>query len=111
ANAVSTALRARIAEARTRLDEITNQMSQPDVLTDSRQLQTLGREQATLTPIVDAGNALERVEQQIEDNRLLRQENDPEMRELAEEEIRSLEERHDALMAEVKDQLRPRDPN
>lgn len=104
-------MRTRVGEAQTRMDEISKLMSSPDVVTDARRLQSLGREQATLAPIIDRGQALAEVERQLEDNRVLLGEEDPELRQLAEEEIRTLEERREQLAANLLELLRPRDPN
>jgi peptide chain release factor 1 len=102
-------LRARIAEATDRLNEIEQLLSRPEVATDSRQLQELGREQANLAPIVDRSRELATVEHQIGENRVLL--DDPEMRELAQEELETLETRHRGLTEELVELLRPRDPN
>ncbi len=104
-------MRTRVREAQTRMDEISELMSSPDVVTDARRLQSLGREQATLAPIIDRGQALAEVERQLADNRVLLEEEDPELRQLAEEEIRTLDERREHLAANLLELLRPRDPN
>jgi peptide chain release factor 1 len=104
-------MRTRVEEARARMDEITTLMSSPEVLTDARRLQSLGREQATLAPIIERGQSLIDVEREIEDNRALLDEPDLELRSLAEEEIRTLEERREQLSAGLLELLRPRDPN
>ena len=105
------AMRVRISDAQTRVDEIAGLMSSPEVVTDARRLQSLGRERAALAPIVECGQTLTEIERQLGDNRALLDEADPELRELAEEEIRSLEERHDQVSAALLELLRPRDPN
>ena len=105
------AMRRRITEAQMRVGAIGELMSSPDVVTDARRLQSLGREQAVLAPIVERGQALIETERQLEDNRLLLDEADPELRDLAEEEMRTLEERRSELVADLLELLRPRDPN
>src|SRR5205809_3643284 len=105
------AMRRRITEAQMRVGAIGELMSSPDVVTDARRLQSLGREQAALAPIVERGEALIETERQLDDNRLLLDEADTELRALAEEEIRTLDERHSELVAELLELLRPRDPN
>lgn len=108
---VTDGMRARVLEAQTRMDEIAGLMSSPDVVTDARRLQSLGREQATLAPIVERGQALTEIERQLADNRVLLDESDAELRALAEEEIRALEDRRESVSADLLDLLRPRDPN
>src|SRR6266513_3082398 len=83
------AMRVRVANAQTRMDEISELMSTQEVVTDARRLQSLGREQAVLAPIIERGRSLIEIERQLDDNRALLDEADPELLEL----------------------LRPRDPN
>ncbi|MBM2809483.1 MAG: peptide chain release factor 1 [Chloroflexi bacterium] len=111
AEGLNAGFRSRIVDAEARLEEIGRLMSSPDVVTDSRQLQQLGREQATLTPIVERGRAFFEVERRIDDNRALLDDTDDEMRALAEEELRDLDEKRDTLAAELLELLRPHDPN
>src|SRR5438093_8769259 len=94
-------MRARVSDAQSRINEIGQLMSTSEVLTDARRMQSLGREQATLVPIVEHGRALIEVERQLEDNQALLNEPDAELRALAEEEIRILEERRDQLSADL----------
>src|SRR5437016_4205808 len=101
AEELSMARRARIAEAAARLQEIAELMSRPDVVTDNRQLQALGREQNLLAPIVERGNALMDLERAIRENESLLSDADDEMRALAEEELRDLQVRRDALHDEL----------
>ncbi len=108
---LSEGMRARLAEAEARYDEISELMGQPDVVTDRYRLQELGREQQALTPLVERGRELAQVEREIADNRALLDEADPELRELAEEELRALEERKERISEELLELLRPRDPN
>ncbi len=105
------AMRIRVNEAQARVEEIGQLMSSSEVLTDARRMQSLGREQASLAPIVDRGQTLIEIERQLADNRALLSEPDAELRALAEEEIGTLEERRDQLAAELLELLRPRDPN
>ncbi len=104
-------MRARVAEARARLNAIGELMSSPDVVTDARRLQSLGREQATLAPIVERGETMAEIDRQLDDNRGLLDESDAELRALAEAEMRALEERRESISSDLLELLRPRDPN
>ncbi len=108
---LSEGMRARLAEAEARYNEISELMGQPDVVTDRHRLQELGREQQALGPLVERGNELAQVEREIADNRALLDDADPELRELAEQELRALEERKERLSEELLELLRPKDPN
>lgn len=108
---LSQALRERIEEAQSRSDEIEALLMQPAVLSDSRRLQQLGREQNKLAPIVSRGRELTEGEAQLGDARSLLNEPDPEIRALAEAEIKTLESRREQLVSTLVELLRPRDPN
>jgi peptide chain release factor 1 len=110
-DAVVTGVRARISQAQERMDEIGALLSDPAVASDRRRLQELGREQTTLTPVVECGRQLLNVEQQIEDSAALLAESDPELRALAEEELQTLEAERARIESDLIELLRPRDPN
>lgn len=109
--ALGESLRARAAAAQARAGEIDALMVHPSIVTDSRRLQELGRELAGLTSIVDRCRELAEVERQMAENRVLLTEDEPELRALAIEEMRSLEARRDHLAQNLAELLRPRDPN
>jgi|SRR5579871_3414999 len=109
--ALSEGLRERIIEAERRLDEIGALLSRPEVVSDNRQLQTLGREQATLSPIAERGRELLEVERQLAENQALLTDADAEMRAMAEEEVRTLDSHREHLIEELRELLQPRDPN
>jgi peptide chain release factor 1 len=109
--ALTQSLHDRINENRQRAEEIAQEMSRPDVLTDGRQLQKLGREQAQITPILERAQALDEVDRQIQESQSLLEDSDPEVQALAEADIKSLEPRRNQLLAELLELLQPRDPN
>ena len=92
-----------------RLDQVERQLSDPAIYADREMLTRLSREQKELTPIVSAFRAW----QQAEDDCAQAQEllTDPEMRELAQEELRRARQERDRLSQELKTLLLPRDPN
>ncbi|MBI4214203.1 MAG: peptide chain release factor 1 [Chloroflexi bacterium] len=108
---ITEGLRQRLAQVEARSDELDTLLSQPEVLADSRQLQQLGREQIQITPIVQKGRTLAAVERQIEDEQSLLDEPDPELRALAEAEVRDLQVRREGLVGELIELLQPRHPN
>jgi peptide chain release factor 1 len=108
---LSEGMRARLTEADERCAEINRLMADPDVVTDNRRLQELGREQAALAPLVDRGHELAQLERELADNQSLLAESDADLRDLAAEEIRTLEERIAQVMEELHELLLPRDPN
>lgn len=92
-----------------RLDQVERQLSDPAIYADREMLTRLSREQKELTPIAAAFRAW----QQAEDDCAQAQEllTDPEMRELAQEELRRARQERDRLSQELKRLLLPRDPN
>ena len=92
-----------------RLDQVDRQLSDPAIYADREMLTRLSREQKELTPIAAACRAW----RQAEDDCAQAQEllTDPEMRELAQEELRRARQERDRLSQELKTLLLPRDPN
>ena len=92
-----------------RLDQVERQLSDPAIYADREMLTRLSREQKELTPIAAAFRAW----QQAEDDCAQAQEllSDPEMRELAQEELHRARQERDRLLEELKRLLLPRDPN
>src|SRR5579884_1176099 len=95
-----------------RYDELMNLMAQPDVLADPQQLQVLAREQSALEELVSRYRKYQDLQRQLDDaRRLLKEGAEPDLAELAREEITSLEAQLDALAKEVREKLVPHDPN
>ncbi len=92
--------------------EIMNMLSEPDVANDSKRFQKLMKEQAELTPIVEAYEEYKQSKQNIEDSlAMLEEESDEEMRELAKEELNESKARVEELEETLKILLLPKDPN
>ena len=95
-----------------RLEEVLNQLQEPDVANDQNRFRKLMKEQAELTPIVEAYKEYKACKQNIEDSlELLNEESDEEMRELAKEELNESKARVEELENELKILLLPKDPN
>ena len=92
-----------------RLDQVERQLSDPAVYVDRESLTRLSREQKELTPIVAAFRAWQQAEADCAGAQELL--SDPEMRELAQEELHRARQERDRLSEELKRLLLPRDPN
>lgn len=93
-----------------RYDEISRQLSDPDVVKDQKQYRELSKEHSTLAPIVEAYDELLDIERQLSDCKEMREsEKDEGMAEMLDEEIRSLEERREEKLQEIKVLLLPKD--
>ncbi len=95
-----------------RLEEVLNQLSEPDVASDPDRFRRLMKEQSDLTPIVNAYREYKQNRQNIEESlALLEEESDEEMRELAKEELNESKAKVEGLEEQLKILLLPKDPN
>ena len=96
-----------------RFAEVEQSLNDPSVVNDPRLLREASREYKSLLPIVTAGRLYLRVLDELRENRALIADSatDQDMRDMAYEDCRALEERKDAIEAELTVLLIPRDPN
>ena len=95
-----------------RYHAVGEEMTQPSVLGDYTKLQELGRERGGLEKVVSLSARYRQVLRESEDARiLLAEEADPEMRELAKEDLASLEAERTSLEADIQVALTPADPD
>ena len=92
-----------------RLAEVERQLSDPTVYTDRERLTALSREQKELTPIAACARAYAQTAQTAEDACAML--SDPELRELAQEELSAAKAEMERLTEELKRLLLPKDPN
>ena len=92
-----------------RLDELEMRLSAPDLYDDPARAARLLRERNELEPIVEAYRAYERAQQQLADATEML--SDPDMKELAQEELQQAKNDIARLEDELKILLLPRDPN
>ena len=94
-----------------RFREVEGLLSDPAIISDQKRYRELAKEHADLTGVVTAYSNYKQVCNEIEGNRELLQENDPEMKELAKAELPELEEQQAALEDQLRLLLIPKDPN
>ncbi|EAH9149089.1 peptide chain release factor 1 [Campylobacter jejuni] len=92
-----------------RFEELNSLLSSSDMLNDISKMTTLSKEQKNLEPIVLKAKEYLKTLDNIEENKALL--NDPELGELAKEELKTLEELKPKLEEEIKILLLPKDPN
>jgi peptide chain release factor 1 len=92
-----------------RLTEIESEWTRPEISSDPEQRRALGREQAQLEPIVTAYRRLRAVRAQLVSAR--QAEGDPELRDLARDEIDQAQTEEQELIQQLRLLLLPRDPN
>ena len=94
-----------------RYETLMGRVSEAAVQADPAEYRAHTKALAELQPLVDKVREQQAVEREIGDTRELVQGDDDEMRKLAEQELRELEARRDAILADIKILLLPRDPN
>jgi len=102
---------AKLEEVERRYEELMAQLAKPEVLADPQQFQRLARAQADLEDVVAKYREYRGIEREIQDVRaLLEDGSDPEIREMAEEELRRLQPLRDKVEEELRALLLPKDP-
>ena len=103
----------KLAKIADRYEETTALLSSPEVISDSKRLQKLAKEQAQLTPIVAIYKKICELQADLEGNQEIAadQAEDSEMREMAKEEIPALKENLAGLEKEVQLLLLPKNPD
>ncbi len=94
-----------------RFEKVEQLLSDPAVLQDREAYQKYGREHADLSKVVDVFRAYKLVVEELEDSKEMLKDNDPEIRELAKEEIETLTARKETFEEELRKLLLPKDPN
>lgn len=93
-------------------EEISQKMIDPEVISNTAELQRLAKEHAELEPIVMKYREYNKIKKTLEeDKEMLKEKLDDEMRELLKEEIAEHEETLERLEQELKILLLPKDPN
>jgi len=95
-------------EAAHRISEIDQQLMDPDVVSNQQRLKEVSQERARLVPIVDTWNALNKARTDLNDTKELL--DDPEMKEMAQEEYDFLAEEVERLKKQLRMALIPPDP-
>ena len=94
-----------------RYDQITEMLSDPSIVSDIKKLTELSKEQRGLEAVVNKYKELIQLERDIEDLKEMSKDSDPDLREMAEIELVSSEERIEKIIEEIKILLIPKDPN
>lgn len=101
----------RLREMQQRFAGVNESLADPDVIQNVDRLRVLGQERAELEPVVRAADELLRLVEEHEGaSELLREASDQELRDMAGEEVASLEARIESLGAEACLLLIPKDP-
>jgi peptide chain release factor 1 len=102
----------KLEQIESRYDEMTRELSSPEVHDDSARYQKLAKQHSELGEIVAKHREWKDIEKALAGaKQLFAESDDAEMKQMAEDEQRTLEARREAVEREVKVQLIPKDPN
>ncbi len=94
-----------------RYEELSALLSEPDVISDQNKFRDFSKEYAELEPLVKCYARFRQAEEDIEEAQSLLKDGDADMREMAEEELKSAEADRERLDFELQTLLLPKDPN
>ncbi len=102
----------KLKKIKDRFENINQQLSDPDVLSDRDRVVSLSKERSDLIDIVSAYEQYSEVLKNIKGNKeIINSGSDEELREMAEAELEELEEKQEKLEEGIKYLLLPKDPN
>ncbi|QCH28648.1 peptide chain release factor 1 [Clostridium tyrobutyricum] len=95
-----------------KFEELSVKIADPVVMKDQREWRKLCKEQSDLEIVVEKYKEYKKLNKDLEDNKaMLKEETDKEMRQMEQEEIKSLTEKLEATQEELRLLLLPKDPN
>jgi peptide chain release factor 1 len=101
----------RLKDVEGRYQELEQLLSDPAIVSKFGVYQKYAKEHSDLRPLVEAYREYEKISRHIEENQTLLKDSDGELRELAKEELSSLQNTQKSLEERLKVLLLPRDPN
>src|SRR5258708_16063834 len=99
----------KLTSVENKYEQLAAEMADPAVQADNAKFRAHSKAVADMQPLVGRFREYKQVSAQISENEELLK--DPDMRELAQDEMKALEARRDALLAHIKILLVPKDPN
>ena len=94
-----------------RYDDLSNQLQNPEIVKDQNKFREVSKELSKLEPLVTKYEEYEKLERDEQDALEILSLNDPEMKELAKEELQNIKEEKQRVEEELKILLIPKDPN
>ena len=99
----------KLEDVEKRYEDLTEKISDPEVIAQNKEWQKMMKEHSDLTPIVEKYREFKKLEQSIKDSEEML--SDPELKELAQEEIKNAKEKLPQIEEEIKILLIPKDPD
>lgn len=101
----------KLEEVEKRFELLEQKLSDPEVIANSAEFRKLSKERSDLEELVEKFRRYQAVSAEIESNKALVEDKDPEMRAMAKEETTRLRSEQETLEGEMKLLLLPKDPN
>ena len=108
---LSNSMMAKLSSLTDRYDEVNALLADPEVMAERERFTALSKEHAELDPVIQCFKRVELMEAEIIDARELAKDDDPEMRDLANEDISRLSEALEAETLHMRNLLLPQDPD
>jgi len=100
----------KLDEIEARFDELTHQMADPAVISDGETYRKIAKARSEIEEIVTKYREYKNVKRNLDDSRPMLEDSDPELRQMAGDEVRRLEPELTRLEEELKVLLLPKDP-
>jgi len=94
-----------------RYEEVGALMSDPDIIGDQNKFRELSKEYAELEPVVNCYLSFQEVVSNIDEAKALAKDSDPDMRAMAQDELKQGEQQLEVLELDLQKLLLPKDPN
>ncbi len=104
-------IRNNLESTRDRFEELSGLLADPDTIANQNRFRDLSREYSRLEPVVALFREYETLESDLRGAVEMSNDSDPEIREMGQDELDSLGERRDVLIAELQKSLIPPDPH
>src|SRR5579862_7244629 len=103
----------RLTALEERFDQLDADLARPEIVVDHQKVQEVARERAALEPTVDLFRHLKEVDRAIEDTSAILADDghDPELEDLARDELETLRTDREEVLERLKVALAPTDPN
>ncbi len=104
-------LNEKLQELEKRYDEMTQQLGQPGVIADGPRYQKLAKAHSDITEAVEKYREWKDVRRGVDDTRAMLEDSDPEMRDMAAQELQKLEGLIEVIELDLRVLMTPKDPN
>jgi peptide chain release factor 1 len=108
---VKTSLRSKLETLSDRLEEINALLSDPGTIARQNEFRELSKEHAQISPVVECFVRYQRTLKDLEEAEGMLKDNDPEIREMADGELKQAKSKIETLDLELQKLLLPKDPN